>query len=140
MRDFVKKVFAGGASGVSAGVIVMFWAKQVSILGFFFWAVVLAPVGAATALAAWWTVRRLSLPAGQRMNFVLVAASFVVSVVLVYLEAGVFSFFWPSLVPDPITASNLVPGVTTGGLVAFNLFARSRAGSSGDMSGPARQQ
>jgi hypothetical protein len=112
-----KVALRGAAASVPASLIIMYWARQWSILSFLLWALVLSPAAAVTAAVVWMFSSGRSRSASRGVVLVLLGA--IVGVLLVEIEALVFSAIRPKLLPDPLAPSNIVPGVVIGVLAAY---------------------
>ena len=112
MRQITRVALRGAIGSVPACSIVMLWARQVSISAFFFWALVLAPLGSCVAPLIWAVSRRR--PPSAFWGAVCALLGAVAGTLLIYLEALIFGALRSDLLADPVAASNIVPGVATG--------------------------
>src|SRR5579871_3723895 len=108
VRWIARALLRGALGGVLACSVVILWARQVSILALLFWALILAPVGACTALLIC-AVRERRPSALWGPVCILLGA--VAGTLLIYLEAFIYSALRPDLLPDPMATSNIVLGV-----------------------------
>jgi len=90
-------------------------------------AILLAPVGIASVCASWFLVKKP--PISMWRTLLIFAVASLAATIAVTIEMFIAHLASPGIFPDPVHASNIVPGMMVGGWVSFILPARARAES-----------
>ena len=120
MRLITRDALLGAAAGVPASLLVAYWARQLSIIGFLIWLALLMPAGACSAIIVRAATGRSGLSVSRAVLYALLGA--VTGTLLIYAEALILAALRLFPISSALALSNIVPGTIIGVFATYHVL------------------